>query len=370
MRRVTVVGAVGFATATSPTGLIVARVLLGIGSCSSFMAPLAIYARRFPPQRFATLTGLQLGIGSIGTLLATAPLAFAAATIGWRGAFIAVALITLAAAALLVALVVTDRVGSGARTGAHESLRDSMTGVLEVLRTPSVGRLFLIHLTSYATLRAGRRPVGRAVSHACLRLRTEGARRAAVRRGARPNSRLAGLGSDGSRVREPQGAGVAGRRTRPASRSRCSPSSTRCATPLLIVWFAVFGFVCAYTPVLVAHGKSLFPPHLVGRGMTRAERRNDRRRVPGADAERRRDRAVPGARRRLSARRLSGGVRPPGGVHAGRVRGLCAARDPLCDAASQHLTLMRTVDLHDREYAMASRICSRRTHCENLAQWH
>jgi MFS family permease len=39
-------------------------------------------------------------------------------------------------------------------------------------------------------------------------------------------------------------------------------------TPLLIVWFAVFGFVCAYTPILVAHGKSLFPPHLVGRGMT------------------------------------------------------------------------------------------------------
>jgi hypothetical protein len=39
-------------------------------------------------------------------------------------------------------------------------------------------------------------------------------------------------------------------------------------TTALLVWFAAFGFVCAYTPVMVAHGKSLFPPHLVGRGIT------------------------------------------------------------------------------------------------------
>ena len=36
----------------------------------------------------------------------------------------------------------------------------------------------------------------------------------------------------------------------------------------LLVWFIAFGVVTAYTPVLIAHGKSLFPPHLVGRGMT------------------------------------------------------------------------------------------------------
>ena len=40
------------------------------------------------------------------------------------------------------------------------------------------------------------------------------------------------------------------------------------APPMLLLWFCVFGFVCAYTPVMIAHGKSLFPPHLVGRGMT------------------------------------------------------------------------------------------------------
>jgi MFS family permease len=42
----------------------------------------------------------------------------------------------------------------------------------------------------------------------------------------------------------------------------------RVAPPMLIVWLAVFGLVAAYFPVLIAHGKALFPPHLVGRGLT------------------------------------------------------------------------------------------------------
>jgi hypothetical protein len=36
----------------------------------------------------------------------------------------------------------------------------------------------------------------------------------------------------------------------------------------LPVWFAAFGLMAAFTPVMMAHGKSLFPPHLVGRGIT------------------------------------------------------------------------------------------------------
>ena len=34
------------------------------------------------------------------------------------------------------------------------------------------------------------------------------------------------------------------------------------------VWFALFGFAVAFTPILTAHGKSLFPPQLTGRGIT------------------------------------------------------------------------------------------------------
>ncbi len=34
------------------------------------------------------------------------------------------------------------------------------------------------------------------------------------------------------------------------------------------MWFAAFGFVCAYGPVLIAHGRALFPLHLIGRGLS------------------------------------------------------------------------------------------------------
>jgi MFS family permease len=37
---------------------------------------------------------------------------------------------------------------------------------------------------------------------------------------------------------------------------------------VLLIWFVLVGALSAYTPVMIAHGKSLFPPHLVGRGMT------------------------------------------------------------------------------------------------------
>ena len=34
------------------------------------------------------------------------------------------------------------------------------------------------------------------------------------------------------------------------------------------VWLGLFGFAVAYGPIVTAHGKSLFPPELTGRGIT------------------------------------------------------------------------------------------------------
>ena len=57
---IAVLGCVLFAAAMTARDL-TARVLLGIGCCSSFMAPLAIYAHRFAPERFGLLTGVHVG---------------------------------------------------------------------------------------------------------------------------------------------------------------------------------------------------------------------------------------------------------------------------------------------------------------------
>src|SRR5262249_17751638 len=81
---ITVVGTVVFALGASPGVLTFGRALLGMGTAGSLVASLAVYAQRFRPERFATLTGLQVGIGTLGTLMATAPLALSTAAIGWR----------------------------------------------------------------------------------------------------------------------------------------------------------------------------------------------------------------------------------------------------------------------------------------------
>jgi MFS family permease len=112
---IAVLGAVAFAMASSTGGLVLGRALLGLGCSAAFMAPLALYARRFPPERFATLVGLQLGLGSIGTLLATAPLAYATAEFGWRASFLGVGVFTLLAGLLVAAVVTDDRGAETAR---------------------------------------------------------------------------------------------------------------------------------------------------------------------------------------------------------------------------------------------------------------
>jgi MFS family permease len=147
---IAIAGAVLFAVAVSPALLIAARILMGVGSCCYLMAPLAVYARRYPPERFGTLVGIQLGVGSIGTLLATAPLAWSVSFVGWRYTFVGVAALMLLAG-LLVALVVREDEPAPHDTGRHETLRESIAGTLQALRTPSVGRLFLVHLCAYSS---------------------------------------------------------------------------------------------------------------------------------------------------------------------------------------------------------------------------
>jgi MFS family permease len=263
---IVVLGEVLFAMATSPTSLIAARALLGVGTCASFMAPLAIYARRFPPERFATLTGLQLGFGSIGGLFATAPLAFGAATIGWRGSFLLLAAVT-AAIALLVALVVTDEPPGAGAPRPRETLAEGFAGVVAVFRIPSVWPLFLINLASYSTyalvvgLWGG--PYLAHVYGYGLTGRGDVLFLAAVMQivgslAWGPTDRLFGS----HKVPVILGAG-----TSVVALGALALMGVLGPT-VLIVWFCLFGFVCAYTPVMIAHGKSLFPPHLVGRGIT------------------------------------------------------------------------------------------------------
>jgi MFS family permease len=144
----TVLGCVLFALAHETAGFVAARALLGFGTASFLMAPVALYARWFPPERFSTFTGIQIGLGSFGAIFATAPLAFATATFGWRMTFLGVG-ICAALIGVLIWLIVTDDPPGVKSTPHKETWRESIAGIWQVIRTPSMGRIFLMQLSIY-----------------------------------------------------------------------------------------------------------------------------------------------------------------------------------------------------------------------------
>ena len=104
-------GAVIFATAQGPAALNVAMVLIGAGCAPILMAAYYLIARSYPPQMFGTLAGLILGMGSLGNLAGSVPLAWAIGWIGWRASLLvlaAAAVICAAALALFLRDIVKD----------------------------------------------------------------------------------------------------------------------------------------------------------------------------------------------------------------------------------------------------------------------
>jgi sugar phosphate permease len=102
-----VAGALVCARAQGLSGGIMAMTLIGIGCAPIYMGALYIFGRVFAADRFALLASWMLAFGSGGSLLATTPLAVATEQIGWRTTFVGIAAIT-ALSGVLVALLIKD----------------------------------------------------------------------------------------------------------------------------------------------------------------------------------------------------------------------------------------------------------------------
>jgi MFS family permease len=81
-------GAFLFAVGNSFTAALTGRILIGAGMSSALMGSFKVFVLRFSPDRFATLVGILLSIGTLGNILAASPLAYLTSTIGWRMTFI------------------------------------------------------------------------------------------------------------------------------------------------------------------------------------------------------------------------------------------------------------------------------------------
>jgi MFS family permease len=263
---IALVGAGLFAAAGTLDGLVLARILMGVGCSSFLMGPLVVYARWFPPARFSTLTGIQLGFGTLGTLLATAPLAYGAAAFGWRATFLigdGIAAVT----GLLLVLFVRDRPpGKTPPQRTLERLSESLAGVREAFRTKDVVPLFAMHFASYAALVTVLGLWGGPYLADAYGFGIE-------RRGELlfllAAANILGMLAWGPLDR------TFGSRKRPVAAGAAATaalltllSTTHLPPAWLAPLFLSLGFANGYVSIQIAHGRAIFPDPIVGRGMT------------------------------------------------------------------------------------------------------
>jgi predicted MFS family arabinose efflux permease len=94
-------GSLSFAIADDVPGLVVARALIGAGCAACLMAPMKAIVTWYSVARQPSLSGWMMVAGGVGALAATTPLELALRFASWRMIFIALAVMTYAAAALI-----------------------------------------------------------------------------------------------------------------------------------------------------------------------------------------------------------------------------------------------------------------------------
>ncbi|MBI5016238.1 MAG: MFS transporter [Deltaproteobacteria bacterium] len=102
------VGSLLLGVAPSLPVAVAGRVLVGLGVSMLFVPTMKILAEWFRLREFATMTGILMAMGGVGSLIAATPLALLSSWLGWRASFVMVGLFTLVLA-VLVWVVVRDR---------------------------------------------------------------------------------------------------------------------------------------------------------------------------------------------------------------------------------------------------------------------
>lgn len=262
-----VAGCVVFALGSDLNTLVLGRVLMALGCSSFYVAPLAIYSRWFQPKYFSTVTGIQLGLSGLGLLAATSPLAFAASTIGWRPSFIIVGVLAALSGLIVLWWVSDDPPGAPVPEYKKENLRESLQGLVVVSRTPSFWPIFAMFCTNYAVVITilglwG----GPYLAHVYgYDLETRGYYLLVL---ALSSMSAAFAWGAADRVfgsyRTPVLLGAFATLAMLiwiAFAGKFSPT-------VLFVWFLLYGLVTGYPPLLVGQARAMFPPQLVGRGLT------------------------------------------------------------------------------------------------------
>lgn len=250
-------GAALFALATQPLHVAIAMALIGVGCAPVLMASYYIFALDHPPARFAFLAALMVGVGTLGNIVASYPTTLAAETMGWRAALWGLAVLSALTAAGIWFAVRDPIKEPSAQKGSFA----------EVLRIRALWLIFPLMLVGYAEVGALRGLwIGPFLTEVF---------------NAEP--RLIGQASLGMGVAMVFGPLIYSKMDHWFATLKWVIFTGSCGALLAtvglillaeasVVWaivlMCVIGLLGATYAVLMAHGRSFLPPHLVGRGVT------------------------------------------------------------------------------------------------------
>ncbi|HYF53465.1 MAG TPA: MFS transporter [Salinarimonas sp.] len=256
-----VAGAAGFAGASSKAGCLAAMALIGLGCAPVLMGSLYVFGRLYPPERFAMLSSLTIGLGSAGNLIGATPLALAAEAFGWRAAMGGMAAVT-AGSALLVAAALRDpeRLEAGVDTSLLGGLR-------EIVAMRALWLILPVTAVSYAVVIATRSlwiaPYLAGVHglEAIARGNAAFAMGLAMSAGALAYGPLERLVGDPKRIVLAGSLATGALFVALALAGGAGPA-------LAVALLAAIGAFGLTYGILMAHARRFFPAHLLGRGVT------------------------------------------------------------------------------------------------------
>jgi MFS family permease len=120
---VAVVGCLAFAWAIDFQGLLLARVLIGVGVSACLMAPLTGYRRWLALEQQQRANSWMLMTGAFGMLASTLPVQWLLPILGWRWMFVGLALLIVLSMALMAWQVPQWRLAEAATANADSAKR-------------------------------------------------------------------------------------------------------------------------------------------------------------------------------------------------------------------------------------------------------
>jgi MFS family permease len=149
---ISVLGSFGFALASNFLELSTARFFIGVGCAPVLMGSLVIISRWLPANRFAFYASLIVGLGGLGNIFSTTPTAWLTDFAGWRNVFWVAGGFT-AISLIFGFLIIKDApAGHPFHDRKMESIKDTLKGVLDIIKDREFQYVFAINLVIYGVV--------------------------------------------------------------------------------------------------------------------------------------------------------------------------------------------------------------------------